>query len=71
MLDGVPAELSIRGVLVSPVLVAVVLGFVAAAVGARYLNRARLGRFVWNPPVVFLCVWFVLSAVANALIVSL
>jgi hypothetical protein len=49
----VPSELSIRGVYLPPLLIATMLGVATAWVTAITLNRYRLSRFFYNPPLIF------------------
>ena len=49
----VPSEFAIGGVYFPPLLIAGILGALAAALTAMLLNRFRLSRFFYNPPLVF------------------
>ena len=50
----IPSEFAIGGVYFPPLLIAGILGAVAAALTALLLNRYRLSRFFYYPPLVFL-----------------
>jgi multidrug resistance efflux pump len=50
----IPSELSIGDVYLLPLLIASLLGFVAAWLTAQLLNRYRLSRFFAYPPLVLL-----------------
>lgn len=50
----IPAEVNIAGVYFSPLLIAAILGVTGAAVTVLALNRYRLSRFFYYPPIVFL-----------------
>lgn len=50
----IPSEICIYGVYLPPSLIAGVLGTAAAVLTAIMLNRYRLSRFFYNPPLVFL-----------------
>jgi hypothetical protein len=56
----VPHEIALGGVYVPPMLVAAVFGTALAVVAARMLNRSRLSRHFFYPPLVFvaLCALF-------------
>jgi len=54
MLWLIPSEVSISGVLLPPLFIAAVLGTSLAALTAVLLNRYRLSRFFFYPPIVFL-----------------
>lgn len=49
-----PSEFAIGGVYFPPLLIAAFFGVVAAVLTAYLLNRYRLSRFFYYPPVVFL-----------------
>lgn len=53
MIGQVPHEYAIGGVYMPPMLVAAVLGLIAALVTMRLLNRFRWSRYFANPPLVF------------------
>ena len=50
----IPSEFSIGGIFMPPLLMASILGSIAAMVTARLLNRYRLSRYFFYPPLVFL-----------------
>lgn len=50
----VPHELSIGEVFIPPLLVAGVLGVIAASITVRFLNRYRLSRYFFYPPLAML-----------------
>jgi len=50
----VPSELTLGGVYFSPLLIAGIFGILSASVTATLLNRYRLSRFLYYPPIVFL-----------------
>ncbi len=50
----VPGEFALRGVYFPPLFLASLLGIIAAVVTALALNRYRLSRFFYYPPIVFL-----------------
>ena len=50
----IPSELSIGDVYLPPLLIAGFLGFVAAWFTAQWMNRYRLTRFFFYPPLVLL-----------------
>ena len=49
----IPKEFSIGGVYFPPLLIAGILGVTTAALTAMLLNRYRLSRFFFYPPLVF------------------
>ena len=50
----IPKEFVIGGIYFPPLLIAGILGVLAAALTAMLLNRYRLSQFLYNPPLVFL-----------------
>ena len=52
-MNYIPHEFTISGVYFSPLLIAAFLGVMAAALTAIALNRYRLSRFFFYPPLVF------------------
>jgi hypothetical protein len=70
MLHPLPSELPIGGVYLAPALVVGLAGLAAAWLAARMLNRTRLARFVWNPPLAFLAMWVLFSAVVGLLLIA-
>ena len=53
-MELIPSEVDLGGVYFPPLLLASLFGAVAAAATAYGLNRYRLSRFFYYPPVVFL-----------------
>ena len=53
-MEFLPIEFDIRGVYFPPLLIAGLLGVLAAALTALLLNRYRLSRFFYYPPMVFI-----------------
>ena len=49
----IPHEFTIGGVYFPPLLIAALLGVTAAALTVRLLNRYRLSRYFFYPPLVF------------------
>ena len=52
-MTGVPSELNVGGVYLPPMLVAGMLGVLLAYLTAHLLNRYRLSRYLFYPPLVF------------------
>jgi len=50
----IPSEFTIGEVYLPPLLIAALLGLVAAIATAHLLNRFRLSRYLYYPPLVFL-----------------
>ncbi len=54
IMNYIPHEFAIGGIYFPPLLIAGILGVLASALTAMLLNRYRLSRFLYNPPLVFL-----------------
>jgi len=64
-----PHEFAIGGVFVPPLLVASLLGTIAAVVTARLLNRYRLSRYFFYPPLVFVALAIIYTVLIGTLII--
>ncbi len=64
-----PHEFAIGGVYLPPLLVASVLGTIAAAVTSRLLNRVRLSRYFFYPPAVFLALMIIYTVLFDTLLI--
>ena len=53
-MNGSPHEIDLGGVYLPPVLVAAIIAFIATSVTAFLLNRFRMSRFFYNPPIVYI-----------------
>ena len=59
----IPSEFAIGGVYFPPLLIASILGVTAAVLSAFLLNRYRLSRFFFYPPLVFLALAVIYTGV--------
>ncbi len=66
---AVPYEFAIGGVYFSPLLIASTIGVAAAALTALVLNRYRLSRFFFYPPLVFLALAVVYTGLIGSFLV--
>ena len=67
---NIPHEFAIGGVYMPPLLVAALLGAVAAVVTARLLNRYRLSKYFFYPPLVFTALMIIYTVVIGTLIIG-
>lgn len=51
--SSAPSEFSLGGVYLPPLMIASILGVIAAWITAMLLNRFRLARFFFYPPLVY------------------
>ena len=54
MIAIVPSEVSVSWLYLPPVLIVVILGILGGWIIGRVLNRTRLSRFFWHPPLAML-----------------
>jgi len=64
-----PKEFVIGGVYFPPLLIAGILGVLAAALTAMLLNRYRLSQFLYNPPLVFLALAVIYTGLIGTFII--
>ncbi len=67
----IPHEFAIGGVFMPPLLVASLLGALAAVISARLLNHCRLSRFFFYPPLVFLALMLIYTVVIGTFIIRI
>ncbi len=65
-----PHEFAIGGVYLPPLLVAAFFGVIAAMVTAQLLNRYRLSRYLFYPPLVLLSLMIIYTVLIGALIIG-
>ena len=63
MMKLIPSEFAMGGVYFPPLLIASILGVTAAVLTAFLLNRYRLSRFFFYPPLVFLALAIIYTGV--------
>lgn len=68
-MDLIPSEFAIGEVYFPPLLIASILGVLAAWATAMLLNRFRLSRFFWYPPVVFLALAVIYSGLIGTFVI--
>jgi hypothetical protein len=66
----IPHEFAIGEVYMPPLLVASLLGLLAAVVTAHLLNRYRLSRFFFYPPLVFLALMIIYTVLIGTFIIK-
>ncbi len=70
-MNTMPHELAVGGVYLPPLLVAVTLGTVAAILTAILLNRIRLSRYFFYPPLVFLALFTIYTVLLGTFVVRI
>jgi len=66
----IPHEFAISEVYMPPLLVASLLGLLAAVVTAHLLNRYRLTRYFFYPPLVFLALMIIYTVLIGTFIIK-
>jgi hypothetical protein len=65
----IPSELAIGDVYFPPLLIAAMLGFLMAWLTAEMLNRYRLSRFFFYPPLVLLALAVIYTVILGTLVI--
>ena len=66
----VPSEFTLGGVYFSPLLIASVLGVLAAAITVTLLNRYRLSRFFYYPPLIFFALAIIYTGLIGTFVIA-
>ena len=66
----IPHEFAIGGVYMPPLLIAAIFGTIAAVVTARLLNRYRLSRYFFYPPLVFVALAIIYTVFIGTFIIK-
>jgi hypothetical protein len=61
-LARIPSEVSLDWVYFPPLMIAVLLGFLAAYAVTRALNAIGLSRYFWNPGLALLAFWVLMTS---------
>jgi len=67
----IPHEFTIGGVYFPPLLIAGILGVAAAAMTAMLLNRYRLSRFFFYPPLVFVALAVIYTGLIGTFLIPI
>ncbi len=65
----VPSEFAIGGVYMPPMFIAAILGVVLAVLTARLLNRYRLSRYFFYPPLVFVALTVIYTVTVGTIFI--
>ena len=68
-MNQIPHEIAIGGVFMPPLLVAGTLGVIAAVITAQLLNRYRLSRYLYYPPLVLIALMVIYTVIIGTFIV--
>ena len=67
----VPSEFNIGGVYLPPLIIAAIIGTIAALAIARLLNRYRLSRFFFYPPLVFFALAVIFTVIVGTILIPI
>jgi hypothetical protein len=70
LVKPIPHEFAIGEVYMPPLLVAAFLGLMAAMLTARLLNRYRLTRYFFYPPLVFIALTIIYTVLIGTFIIG-
>jgi hypothetical protein len=66
---NIPSEFAIGGVYMPPLFVAGILGTLLALLTARLLNRFRLSRYFFYPPLVFVALTVIYTVTVGTFLI--
>jgi hypothetical protein len=66
---NVPSEFAIGGVYMPPMLIAGIVGTAAAVLTAWLLNRYRLSRYFFYPPLVFVALTIIYTVLIGTFVI--
>ena len=69
-MSPIPHEFAIGGVFMPPLMIASFLGILAAVVTALVLNRLRLSRYFFYPPLVLFSLVVIYTIVIGSLVIG-
>jgi hypothetical protein len=65
---SIPSEVSLEWVYLPPMMITVLLGFLAAYGVTKGLSATGLSQYVWHPEIAFLGFWLMLTSLIGLLI---
>jgi hypothetical protein len=70
-MNFIPHEFAVSGVFMPPLLVAGLFGTLAAAITIRLLNRYRLAKYFFYPPLVFLALAVIYTGLIGTFLIPI
>lgn len=70
-MEQFPHELALGDVYFSPLLLVLILAFVATGITTVILNKARLSTYIFYPPLAFLAIMMLYIALIDALYIKI
>jgi LytS/YehU family sensor histidine kinase len=68
-MNPIPHEFTIGGVYLPPLLIASILGALAAWLSVMLLNRYRLSRFLYYPPLIFVALVVIYTVLIGTFVI--
>jgi hypothetical protein len=68
-MNPIPHEFTIGGVYFPPLLIASILGALAAWLSVMLLNRYRLSRFLYYPPLIFVALVVIYTVLIGTFVI--
>lgn len=65
-----PHEIALGGIYLPPLLIAGILGTIAAGLAATWLNRFRLSKYFFYPPLVFVAMAFLFTVLFGTFLIK-
>jgi len=69
-MDLIPHEIALGGIYVPPMMLAGLVGTLLAVWVARLLNKYRLSRFLFYPPLVFVSMTVIFTVLVGTLVIT-
>lgn len=69
-MDLIPNEFNLNGVFLPPLLIAALLALGVTSLTARLLNRVRLSRHFFYPPLVYLALFVIYTVLIGTFLIS-
>jgi hypothetical protein len=69
-MEYLPHEFTIGGVYFPPLLIASILGTLATVLTVAFLNRSRLSRFFYYPPLIFVALIIIYTGLIGTLLIQ-
>ena len=66
---NIPAEFTLGGIYMPPLLMASIMGAITAMIVARLLNSYRLSKYFFYPPLVFVAMVIIFTMIYGMLII--
>jgi hypothetical protein len=68
-MNHIPSEFTIGGIYMPPLLIAAIIGTIAAAVAVKLLNRYRLSRYFLYPPLIFIALAVIFTGLIGIVLI--